>query len=71
MAEIMEKIGKVLQEQAIPAAQRLQTIVSKVMVILREKAEEIAREISKPPQPVARVKDATDRAENHMYRLAA
>jgi len=67
MAEIMKKIGKVLQEQAIPAAQRFQTIVSKVMVILHEKTEKMAWEISTPPQPVARVKDATDRAENHMY----
>ncbi len=67
MAEIMKKIGKVLQEQAIPAAQRFQTIVSKVMVILHEKTEKMAWEISTPPQPVARVKDATDRAESHMY----
>jgi len=67
MAEIMKKIGKVLQEQAIPVAQRLQTIVSNVMVILREKTEKMAWELSKPPRPVARVKDATDRAENHMY----
>lgn len=67
MAEIMEKIGKILQEQAVPAAQRLQTIVSKVIAIFREKAEEIAREFSKPPQPVTRVKDSTDRAESYMY----
>lgn len=67
MAEIMEKIGKVLQEQAIPAAQRFQTIVSKMMVIIREKAEEMAQEINKPPQHVTRMKDATNRAENHMY----
>jgi len=67
MAEIMKQIVKVLQEQAIPAAQRFQTIVSKVMVILREKTEKMAWEISTPPQPFARMKDATDRAENHMY----
>jgi magnesium transporter len=67
MAEIMKQIGKVLQEQAIPAAQRFQTIVSKVMVILREKTEKLDWEISPSPQSVARMKDTTDRAENHMY----
>jgi magnesium transporter len=67
MEEIMEKIGKVLQEQAILAAQRFQIIVSDVMVILREKAAEMLTEINKPPQPVTSVKDAADRAENHMY----
>jgi magnesium transporter len=69
MAEIMKKIGKVLKEQAIPAARRFQTIVSNEMVILREKAEEMAREIRKPPLSVTRVKDASDRAEKHMYSL--
>jgi len=67
MSDIIEKIGKALQEQAIPAAQRLQASASHVMVILREKAEEMGREISKPPQHVMRAKVAADRAENHMY----
>lgn len=67
MAEIIEKIGKTLQGQAIPAAQRLLAIISNVMAILREKAEEITREISQPPEPVMRVKDIADWAENHMY----
>lgn len=67
MANIIEKIGKALQEQAIPAAQKLQTIVSDVMSVLGEKAEEIASKINKPSQPITRVKDSTDRAENYMY----
>ncbi|WP_374087265.1 magnesium transporter [Methylomicrobium lacus] len=67
MSDIIEKIGKTLQEQAIPAARRLQALVSHVVVIIREKAEEMGREISKPPPYVTRTKVAADRAENHMY----
>ncbi|MGZ5030683.1 MAG: magnesium transporter [Methylobacter sp.] len=67
MANIIEKISKVLQEQAIPAAQKLQIIVSDVMTMLGEQAKEIVREINKPSQPLTRMKDAIDRAENHMY----
>jgi magnesium transporter len=67
MAEIMEKIGKIFQEQAIPAAERFLSVVSNAAAILREKAEEMAREISKPHQAVSRDKAAVDRAENHMY----
>ena len=67
MAEIMKKIGKVLQEQAIPAAQRLQTIISNLMEFLHDKAEKLALEINTPPKLVAKVKNTTDRAENHMY----
>ena len=67
MANIIENIGKALQEQAIPAAQKLQTIVSEAMALLGDKAEEMAREFNKPSLPVTRVKDSTDRAENHMY----
>ncbi|MDD5410198.1 MAG: magnesium transporter [Methylobacter sp.] len=71
MANIIEKIGKTLQEQAIPAAQKLQTIVSDVMAMLGAKVEEMAREINKPSQPITRLKDSTDRAENHMYSLVS
>jgi magnesium transporter len=67
MAEIKDKIGKFLQKQAIPAAQKLQIIVSNAMVTLREKAEEMAREAGKPIQPVTKVKNDADRAENHMH----
>jgi len=67
MANIIENIGKALQEQAIPAAQNLQTIVSEVIVLLREKAEEISRDINKPSPPVSRVRESADRAENYMY----
>lgn len=67
MANIIEKIGKALQEQAIPAAQKLRTIVSDVATMLGEKAEAMAREINKPPQPATRAKKSTDRAEHHMY----
>jgi len=71
MANIIENIGKALQEQAIPAAQKLQSIVSEVMSLLGEKAEEMAREFNKPSLPVTRVKDSTDRAENYMYSLVS
>jgi magnesium transporter len=67
MANIIENIGKALQEQAIPAAQNLQTIVSEVIVLLREKAEEISGDINKPSPPVSRVRESADRAENYMY----
>ena len=67
MANIIENIGKTLQEQAIPAAQKLQTFVSEVLAMLGNKAEEMAREFNKPSLPATRVKDSTDRAENHMY----
>jgi len=67
MSDIIEKIGKALQEQALPAAHRLQAIASDVMVVLREKAATIAREIGKPPQHVTPAKVAADRVENHMY----
>ncbi len=67
MANIIENIGKALQEQAIPAARKLQTIISDAMVMLGDKAEEMAREFNKPSLPGTRVKDSTDRAENHMY----
>jgi magnesium transporter len=67
MANIIENIGKALQERAIPAAQNLQTIVSEVMALLREKAEEMSREINKPSPPVSRVRESADRAENYMY----
>lgn len=67
MANIIEEIGKTLQEQAIPAAQKLQSIVSDVAAMLGEKVEEIVREINKPPHPVTRAKKSTDRAENYMY----
>jgi len=67
MSDIIEKIGKALQEQAIPAAQRLQAIASDVMAVLREKAETMGREIGKPPQHVTPAKVAADRVENHMY----
>jgi len=67
MAEIIEKIGTILQDQAKPAAQKLQTIVSDVMVILREKVAKAFTEINKPSEHFKRVKDSTDRAENHMY----
>jgi len=67
MANIIENIGKALQEQAKPAAQKLQTIVSEVMAMLGDKVEEMAREFNKPSQPITRGKDSTDRAENYMY----
>jgi magnesium transporter len=67
MANIIEEISKTLQEQAIPAAQKLQSIVSDVTAMLGEKVEEIVREINKPPQPVTRAKKSTDRAENYLY----
>ncbi|MFA5923343.1 MAG: magnesium transporter [Methylococcaceae bacterium] len=67
MANIIENIGKALQEQAKPAAQKLQTIVSEVMAMLGDKVEEMAREFNKPSQPITRRKDSTDRAENYMY----
>ena len=67
MVEIIDKIGKALQEQAIPVAQRFQAICSNVMVILHEKVEEMSRDVSKPSQPVMKVKNISDRAENHMY----
>jgi len=67
MAEIIDNIGKLLKEQAKPAAQRVQTLVAKGAVILREKAEEMVREVSKSPPHVSRVKVAADRAENYMY----
>jgi len=33
MANIIEEIGKALQEQAIPATQKLQTIILEVMTM--------------------------------------
>ncbi|ESS66467.1 Mg/Co/Ni transporter MgtE [Methyloglobulus morosus KoM1] len=67
MAEIIKKIGKTLQEQAIPAAQRLLAIVSNVMAILCVKAEEITREISQAPEPAMGVKATADWAGSHMH----
>jgi magnesium transporter len=67
MAEIIEKIGKTLQEQAIPAAQRLLAIVSNVMAILCVKAEEITREISQAPEPAMGVEATADWVESHMH----
>ncbi|MGZ8944198.1 MAG: magnesium transporter [Methylococcaceae bacterium] len=67
MTDISKKISKALQEQATPAAQKLQTIVSDVMVILNEKAAEMVRKINNPVPSITRAKDTTDRAENHMY----
>ncbi|MEF3073432.1 magnesium transporter [Methylobacter sp. Wu1] len=67
IAEIMDKIGKVLQAQAIPAAQRFQALLSEAMILLREKTEAIVQEISQPPQPVTRANKAVDRAENYMH----
>ncbi|MDD1612794.1 MAG: magnesium transporter [Methylococcaceae bacterium] len=67
MTDLIEKIGKVLQEQAIPAAQKLQTLLSSAWFSLREKAVETIREACLPPPSIARLEDAADRAENHMY----
>lgn len=67
MAEIIEKIGKTLKEQAIPAAQRLLAIVSNVMAILCVKAEEITLEINQAPEPAMGVKATADWAESHMH----
>lgn len=66
MAEIMDKIGKVLQEQAIPGAQRFQALLSEAIIILREKTEAIVQEISYPPQHATRENKVVDRAENYM-----
>jgi hypothetical protein len=50
-----------LQEHALPAVQKLQTLVSEVMTLLVEKAEKIAREINKPSPPITRARDSKDR----------
>jgi len=66
MSEIMEKIGKVLQEQAIPAAQKLKTTTANVIATLRDKAAEMAGKISQSPRPVTGVKASIGRAEQYM-----
>ena len=66
MAEILEKIGKVLQAQAMSAAHKLRTTAANAIVTLRDKAAEIAREISKPPKPITGVKVSNARAEQYM-----
>ncbi|QSA96184.1 magnesium transporter [Methylococcus sp. EFPC2] len=66
MAEIMEKIAQVLIEQAMPAARRLGVLATEVMVLLRERIEEIIRETGEPRPLGRRANKTADRAENYM-----
>lgn len=66
MAEILEKIGKILQEQAWPETQKLLQAASKGIAALREQAAEIAREMNKPRQPVGTPRVPTDRADKYL-----
>lgn len=64
MAEIIEKIGKLLLEQAIPAARKLSMDAAKMAVELRNKAIEMAKE--EPRQPIAEDQISKTCAEHHM-----
>jgi magnesium transporter len=64
--ELLEKIVKVLQEKAIPGAERFQVVVSNTAAILRKKAEQLTGEIDKSQQPHTRAKAAADRIEKYM-----
>jgi magnesium transporter len=66
MAEIMEKIDEVLQEQVVPAARKLAATAAKIMGNLRARSAELVREMNKPPQAVAEAKVSTARAEQYM-----
>lgn len=66
MAEIIEKIAKALQEQAMPAARKFAVNALRISAAWREKAAELARETGKPPQPVSAARVATARAESYM-----
>jgi magnesium transporter len=66
MAEIVEKIGKLLREQAMPAAERISLLAARWLETLREKAAELVREVSTPPKAVTVEKAPATRAENYM-----
>lgn len=67
MTAILEKIGKVLQQQALPATERFREVVSEVTKILQDKAQTVAREVGEPSLPFTLPENSADRVENHLY----